>query len=138
MINHYFQYSHTCRLPHTQQNFRFLSYDRTSFFGICDSSFLRKLTGASFNYFRRSNKVYSPFGIFAVLRYSQIALTNVFGSLKYAFTKSYDLTSCIFKSILQKSLGFFPDRLKRSYAHSLRMMSISISGAVITLMTSIL
>lgn len=33
-------------------------------------------------YFNRSSNVYSPFGIFAVLRYSLIALTNVSGLLK--------------------------------------------------------
>ena len=33
-------------------------------------------------YFNRSDKLYSPLGIFAVLRYSFIALTNVSGLLK--------------------------------------------------------
>ena len=59
----------------------------------------------------KSDKLYSPLGIFAVLRYSFMAFTKSRGLLKYCFTKSYDFTSCIRRFILQNSLGFFPERL---------------------------
>ena len=59
----------------------------------------------------KSDKLYSPLGIFAVLRYSFMAFTKSCGLLKYCFTKSYDFTSCIRRFVLQNSLGFFPERL---------------------------
>ena len=55
----------------------------------------------------KSDKLHSPLGIFAVLRYSFMAFTKSCGLLKYCFTKSYDFTSCIRRFVLQNSLGFF-------------------------------
>ena len=55
----------------------------------------------------KSDKLYSPLGIFAVLRYSFMAFTKSCGLLKYCFTKSYDFTSCIRRFVLQNSLVFF-------------------------------
>ena len=85
----------------------------------------------------KSDNPYSPLGIFAVLRYSFMAFTKSWGLLKYCFTKSYDFTSCIRRFVLQNSLGFFPERLNWSYAPSAWIISISISGAVMTFTTSI-
>lgn len=85
----------------------------------------------------KSDKLYSPLGIFAVLRYSFMAFTKSWGLLKDCFTKSYDFTSCIRRFVLQNSLGFFPERLNWSYAPSAWIISISISGAVMTFTTSI-
>ena len=80
----------------------------------------------------KSDKLYSPLGIFAVLRCCFMAFTKSWGLLKYCFTKSYDFTSCIRRFVLQNSLGFFPERLNWSYAPSAWIISISISGAVMT------
>ena len=55
----------------------------------------------------KSDKLYSPLGIFAVLRYSFMAFTKSWGLLKYCFTKSYDFTSCIRRFVLQNSLALW-------------------------------
>lgn len=92
----------------------------------------------SIDHFKRSDKVYSPLGTLETLRYSTMDAINEVISAKYRFTKSVLFTLGYFKSVLQKSLGFLPDFLYSSYLSSLKITSISISGAVMTLMISIL
>lgn len=67
-----------------------------------------------------------------------MAEINIFTSLKYCSTKSLLLTFLNPKSCVQKSLGFFLDDLNAGYSFSEKITSISISGAVMTLITSIL
>ena len=70
--------------------------------------------------------------------YSIIAETSTLASAKYSFKNSVLFTFLYFNSVLQNSLGFLLDFLYSAYLPSFKIISISISGAVITFITSIL